>query len=84
MKMLRAPSLRLVCTAIILNGANGFSPAYGVGLAFRNTCSPVKPGTIFCCRPLLQHQMPLRGVSFAAPLLRVPLSHQLYFQEAAG
>jgi len=24
MKMLRAPSLRLVCTVIILNGANGF------------------------------------------------------------
>jgi len=28
--------------------------------------------------------MPLRGLSFAAPLLRVPRSHQLYLQEAAG
>jgi hypothetical protein len=34
---------------VILNGANGFSPAPAVGLASRNTCSPVKPGTLFGC-----------------------------------
>ncbi|MGP2522152.1 TOPRIM nucleotidyl transferase/hydrolase domain-containing protein [Pantoea ananatis] len=39
-----------VCVAaIILNGANGFSTAPVVGLASRNTCPPVKPGTIFGC-----------------------------------
>ncbi|MDI6539703.1 hypothetical protein QMA77_22565 [Pantoea ananatis] len=38
----------------------------------------------FCSRPLLQHQMQIRGLSFAAPLLRVPRSHRLHFQEAAG
>ncbi|MGA4367766.1 hypothetical protein [Pantoea ananatis] len=37
----------------------------------------------FCCRPLLQHQMQIRGLSFAAPLLRVPRSHRQHFQEAA-
>ncbi|MDR6299368.1 hypothetical protein [Pantoea dispersa] len=37
----------------------------------------------FCCRPLLQHQMPLRGLSFAAPLFR-PRSHRLNFREASG
>ncbi|MEJ1269109.1 hypothetical protein WDV93_25680 [Pantoea ananatis] len=33
----------------------------------------------FCCRPLLQHQMPLCGLSFDGPR-----SHRLHFQEAAG
>ncbi|WP_289368210.1 DNA helicase UvrD [Pantoea stewartii] len=38
----------------------------------------------FCCRPLLQHQMQIRGLSFAVPVLRVPRSHRLHFQDAAG
>ena len=33
----------------------------------------------FCCRLLLQHQMPLRGLSFAGPR-----SHRLHCQEADG
>lgn len=38
----------------------------------------------FCCRPLLQYEMQIRGLRFAAPLLRVPRSQRLHFQEAAG
>ncbi|WP_371558855.1 TOPRIM nucleotidyl transferase/hydrolase domain-containing protein [Pantoea sp. OXWO6B1] len=34
---------------VILNAANGFLPAPAVDLASRNTCSPVKPGAVFCC-----------------------------------
>lgn len=38
----------------------------------------------FCCHPLLQYQMHICGLSFAAPLLRVPRSHRLHFQDGAG
>lgn len=38
----------------------------------------------FCCRPLLQHQMQIRGLSFAVPVLRLPRSHRLHFPDAAG